>query len=69
MTRHSLRLDIIRCDGFGYCAEIIPERIRLDSWGYPILDPRPLDPRLLGLARRAVAECPRVALFLDEPNR
>jgi ferredoxin len=62
-----LRFDPTLCDGIGYCADILPERIRRDDWGYPIVDPRPItDPALLALARRAVATCPRVALILDD---
>lgn len=60
-----LLVNPIRCDGAGYCAEILPERIRLDEWGYPVVDESPIDdPRLRALARRAVGECPRVALLL-----
>ena len=39
-----LRLDPIACDGHGLCAELFPERIRLDDWGFPILDPRAVPP-------------------------
>jgi ferredoxin len=60
-----LRVNPIRCTGVQYCAEIVPERIKLDAWGYPIVSPAPIeDRRLLRLAERAVNECPRVALQL-----
>jgi ferredoxin len=60
-----LRLNPILCDGLGYCAELVPELISLDEWGYPIVDRRPItDDRWLRHARRAVAACPRVALSL-----
>jgi ferredoxin len=60
-----LRLNPALCQGIGYCAEIVPELIRLDDWGYPILDSRPLDEaHLLRHSLRAVAQCPRVALAL-----
>jgi ferredoxin len=59
-----LRLNPIRCDGFGMCAELLPERIALDDWGYPIIDGRAMSPELLDLARRAVAACPTAALEL-----
>ncbi|MDX6491938.1 MAG: ferredoxin, partial [Gaiellaceae bacterium] len=36
----ALRVNPIMCDGSGLCAELIPERVRLDEWGYPIIDPR-----------------------------
>ena len=32
-----LQVDRIRCDGYGMCAELLPELIELDDWGYPIL--------------------------------
>jgi ferredoxin len=60
-----LRVDPTRCDGAGYCAEIVPEVVSLDDWGYPIVSRHPLeDPALLRLAERAVAQCPRLALAL-----
>ena len=61
-----LRLDPTKCDAFGMCMELLPERITLDDWGYPIIDGRPLKGRLLELAAEAVAACPRTALFIDD---
>jgi len=61
-----LRVDPIRCEGHGHCAELFPERIRLDEWGFPIVDGRPLPPELIRAARRAVEGCPRLALRLTE---
>ena len=54
----------ITCVGHGICAELFPERITLDDWGYPIIDPRPIPARLEVHARRAVAACPTLALLL-----
>jgi ferredoxin len=59
-----LRLNPIACDGHGLCAELLPERITLDDWGYPIVDDRPLPPKLHKHARRAVSACPTLALAL-----
>lgn len=59
-----LEVDLLRCDGRGHCAELLPERIRLDEWGYPIVDDRPIDAALAPAARSAVALCPRMALRL-----
>jgi ferredoxin len=65
--RRRLRVNPILCNGFGYCAEIVPELISLDDWGFPIVSSRPIeDDKLLGLARRAVATCPRLALLIEE---
>lgn len=60
-----LRVDPIVCTAHGLCAELLPERVRLDDWGYPILDGRPLPPELVGHARRAAAACPTLALLLE----
>jgi ferredoxin len=62
MTR--LAINPIACRGFGVCAELLPEEVRLDEWGYPILHRRPMGIELLEHARRAVAECPTMALRL-----
>jgi ferredoxin len=47
------------------CAELLPERITLDDWGYPIIDDTPVDGALLAHARRTVAACPLLALRLE----
>jgi ferredoxin len=59
-----LRVNPIACDGHGLCAELFPEGIGLDDWGYPIVDGRPIPPRLEEHARRAVEACPALALKL-----
>jgi ferredoxin len=65
MTKQfELAVDRIKCDGRGLCAEILPELIRLDSWGYPIIAPGPVPEHLLGLAERAVDDCPVLAIAL-----
>ena len=61
-----VRVNPIACDGSGLCAELLPERIRLDEWGFPIVDPRPLTPELRDHAGRAVAACPTLALLLQK---
>ena len=64
-----LRVDPVACDAFGYCAELLPERVSLDEWGYPIVDGTPVDRSLVDLATRAVANCPRRALHLERSRR
>jgi ferredoxin len=59
-----LEIDPITCDGRGLCAELFPERVRLDDWGYPMIDPTPFDGPLLGPAKAAVNACPVLALRL-----
>lgn len=58
-----LRVDPIACTAHGLCAELLPEVIALDEWGYPILGDLP--DHLVVLARRAVADCPTLALRLN----
>jgi len=65
----TLHVDPIACDGRGLCAELFPERIELDDWGYPIVDPDPVTPELEEHARRAVAACPLLALHLGDRER
>lgn len=60
-----IAVDRVACDGHGLCAELFPERIRRDDWGFPILDPRAVPPRLREHAKRAVAACPALALKLE----
>jgi ferredoxin len=60
-----LRVDPIRCDGFGHCAELVPELIALDEWGYPMLADADVTPSTEADARRAVRLCPRLALSLQ----
>lgn len=61
-----LRVNPIACEAHGLCAELLPEMIRLDDWGYPIIDEAEVRPELLRLARRAADACPTLALLLDE---
>jgi ferredoxin len=60
-----LRVNWIACDAHGMCAELLPELIALDDWGYPIVEPGAIRPELENHAKRAVAACPTCALTLD----
>jgi ferredoxin len=60
-----LRVNPIACEGHGLCAELLPELIRLDHWGYPIIDAADVPPELEALARRAADACPTLALLLE----
>jgi ferredoxin len=62
-------VDRIKCDGRGLCAELVPELIRLDDWGYPILAPGSVPEHLLPLAQRAVEDCPVLAIALRRKAR
>jgi ferredoxin len=65
MSTLRLRVNPIACDGHGLCAELLPERIELDEWGYPIVDDAAVPGSLEVHARRAVAACPVLALRLE----
>lgn len=74
-----LEVDWSRCRGHGHCAVLLPELIRPDEWGYPIVGdqqrPGPasrgaaLVPRAAeDAAERAVAWCPNLALRLQRTS-
>ena len=62
MTR--LTVDPIACRAHGLCAEILPELITVDEWGYPVVRGETVPETLLEEARRAAAACPALALRL-----
>ena len=62
---YRVRVNPIACEAHGMCAELLPERITLDEWGYPLIDAEPLTQELLGNARRAAQACPTLALLLQ----
>ncbi|GAA4632329.1 hypothetical protein GCM10023196_065340 [Actinoallomurus vinaceus] len=64
-----LRIDRIACDGAGLCAEILPELVTLDEWGYPIIEDARVGPGRRANARRAVTLCPRLALRLADSRQ
>jgi ferredoxin len=62
-----LRVDPIACDGRGLCAEVVPELITLDDWGFPIVSSQDVPAVLWPEVKEAIRLCPRLALRLDEP--
>ena len=62
---HQLRVNPITCTGHGVCAELLPEVIELDPWGYPILRSATVPLSLVPYARRAADSCPTLALMLE----
>jgi len=60
-----LRIDRVACTGHGQCAELLPELITLDEWGYPVLHDTAIPANLRVHARRAIRACPRLALHAD----
>ena len=68
MTAYRIKVDWVACDGRGVCAELLPERISLDDWGYPIFTTSvPHDQ--LGDVREAVRGCPQLALRLIKDSK
>jgi len=63
--RFTLAVDRIKCDGHGVCADLVPEMIELDDWGYPIVHAGAIPTSVLPHARRAVSGCPMLALRLQ----
>lgn len=62
MTR--LTVDPIACRAHGLCADVLPELITVDEWGYPIIRGGTVPGPLVAEARRAAAACPALALRL-----
>ncbi len=66
-----LQVNPILCDGFGHCAELAPELVHLDEWGYPIISKDPVPMADIGSyesARYAERGCPRQALHVAKLN-
>ena len=60
-----LRVDWIKCEGYGLCGDYVPDVIELDEWRYPILPHGAIDPSLLNDVQRAIDCCPMKALSLE----
>lgn len=70
MARRRLAVDWPACKAHGVCAELLPEIVELDEWGYPVIAPGPVPASLRRYAQRAVSSCPTMALRLlayEEP--
>jgi ferredoxin len=63
-VRRRLLVDPIACAGRGLCAEVLPELIELDDWGFPIIGAGEVPGGLHDAAREAVRICPMLALHL-----
>ena len=66
-VRQRLRWDATACTGHGLCADLLPELIELDEWGYPVITGE-VSPGLARHARRAVRACPALALQLERAD-
>jgi ferredoxin len=63
--RLRLRVNPITCDGHGICAELLPELVSLDDWGYPSPVVAEVPAELEGHAQRAAQQCPTLAIVLE----
>lgn len=68
MSDHKLKIDWIACNGYGVCEAAAPDLIVLDDWGYPILPDEAVPHALLGQARKAINDCPMVALSWESKD-
>jgi len=66
MSNETLRVDWPACKAHGLCAEMLPEVVSLDEWGYPIVH-GPVAPEDLEMAKATVKSCPTLALRLLKP--
>jgi ferredoxin len=67
MTRRArLTVDPIACDGRGLCAELLPELVRLDDWGFPVITDADVPAGLRREAAAVVRLCPLLALRLEQ---
>jgi ferredoxin len=64
-----IRINPIACDGHGLCAELLPELITLDEWGFPIVRDTEVPGALASHARRAADVCPTLALLFSPRKR
>ncbi|HVX44874.1 MAG TPA: ferredoxin [Mycobacteriales bacterium] len=67
-ARTRIRVDPIACDGRQMCAEMLPELITLDDWGYPIIRSGPVPEHLQAAAGEVVRICPKLALRLERAD-
>jgi ferredoxin len=65
----TLAVDWTRCDGHGLCKVLLPDRIELDEWGFPVLRNPSVAADDEPDVRHAVAACPALALYLAPGSR
>ena len=69
--RLRLRINPIICAGHGLCAELLPELLTRDDWGYPAPVVAEVPAELESHAQRAAQQCPTLAILLErrQPRR
>lgn len=62
----TLHIDWTRCDGHGTCADLLPDLISRDEWGYPVvMQDVEISTVQVSRAELAVEVCPMLALRLS----
>lgn len=61
----TITINPIACDGHGMCAELLPELIYLDDWGFPVIREKQIPRDLLEIARKAERICPTLAVIVN----
>jgi ferredoxin len=65
-----VHIDWTACDGRGLCAELLPELLTEDDWGFPVArGDMTVPPALEPAARQAMDRCPALALKLLSADR
>jgi ferredoxin len=67
--RARLVIDPIACDGRGLCAELLPDLIALDDWGFPVILAALVPAGMEREARTVARLCPRLALQVERVPR
>ena len=65
MSEQHLEVDWTRCDGHGLCAHLLPDRIVMDEWGFPVVRRGAVASSELADTKRAISLCPALALRLS----
>jgi ferredoxin len=65
-VRLRVRVNPIACDAHGLCVELLPELLRLDDWGYPIIKTDVVPDTVAAFARMAESACPTLAIMIEE---
>ena len=60
-----LGVDWTLCDGHGLCAALLPDRISLDEWGFPVISRPAVSAADEPDVRHAIGYCPALALHLE----
>jgi len=65
MSTPRIEIDWTRCDGHGLCARLLPERITLDEWGFPVIGDELGTEEAVTAAKLAARTCPALALRVE----